>query len=108
MDMRGPELELKSRSVEGPGRELERGGRELESDGRVLPALTKDRRIEGEKERRKVLKPSCAQAGLKNSRKSKYFEERMPQTDSLRYEVGARRPTRWEAMPQESPLVGVL
>jgi len=45
-------LELKSRNVEGPGRELERGGRELESDGRVLPALTKDRRREGEKERR--------------------------------------------------------
>jgi len=50
--MRGLELELKSRNVEGRGRELERGGRELESDGRVLPALTKDRRIEREKDRR--------------------------------------------------------
>jgi|SRR5215471_8201841 len=53
MDMSGPELELKSRNVEGPGPELERGGRALESDGRVLPALTKDRRREGEKERRR-------------------------------------------------------
>lgn len=52
MDMRGLELELKSRNMDGLGRELERGGRELERDGRVLPALTKDRRIEGEKDRR--------------------------------------------------------